>query len=97
MSDKMFEPLIEVYRWIKSVVPDSFKPGRPHLNFITVHCKIKRENKRGQSALLTTGQDCYMIGLTIIGSIILYPGKTLGYTDSLFFAAGAATQSGLNT
>lgn len=97
MSDKMFEPLIEVYKWIKSVSPDSFKPGRPHFNFITVHCKIKSANKRGQLTLLTTGQDCYMIGLTIIGSIIVYPGKTIGYTDSLFFAAGATTQSGLNT
>jgi hypothetical protein len=39
----------------------------------------------------------YLIIMTIIGSLILYPGGTLGYTDSLFFAAGAATQSGLNT
>jgi len=39
----------------------------------------------------------YMIGLIIATSIILYPAGTLDYTDSLFFAAGAATQSGLNT
>ncbi|GAB7340517.1 hypothetical protein MBLNU457_6937t1 [Dothideomycetes sp. NU457] len=38
----------------------------------------------------------YMIGMTIIGSIILYP-VGLAYIDALFFAAGAATQSGLNT
>ena len=38
-----------------------------------------------------------MVGLAILGSIILYPGGVLDYTDSLFFAAGAATQSGLNT
>lgn len=38
-----------------------------------------------------------MIGMTIIGSIILFPAGPLAYTDALFFAAGAATQSGLNT
>jgi len=40
--------------------------------------------------------DTYMVGLAIAGSIMLYPGG-LDYIDSLFFAAGAATQSGLNT
>ena len=38
-----------------------------------------------------------MIGLTIVGSILIYPAGVLEYTDALFFAAGAATQSGLNT
>lgn len=37
-----------------------------------------------------------MLGLTILGSIILYPGGPLRYIDALFFAAGSATQSGLN-
>ena len=39
----------------------------------------------------------YMIGLTIVGSILLYPAGGMAYIDALFFAAGAATQSGLNT
>lgn len=44
----------------------------------------------------------WIIGLTIIGSILLYPARTgppggLQYIDALFFASGACTQSGLNT
>lgn len=39
----------------------------------------------------------YMIGFIIATSIMLYPGGLMSYTDALFFAAGSATQSGLNT
>ncbi|OJJ49024.1 hypothetical protein ASPZODRAFT_60309 [Penicilliopsis zonata CBS 506.65] len=39
----------------------------------------------------------YLISWTIIGSILIYPGSSLAYIDALFFASGAATQSGLNT
>lgn len=39
---------------------------------------------------------CYIIGVAILCSIILYPGGEMNYTDALFFAAGSATQSGLN-
>lgn len=39
----------------------------------------------------------YVIGMTILGSIFLYPQGRIRYIDSLFFASGAATQSGLNT
>ncbi|QDS68981.1 hypothetical protein FKW77_009036 [Venturia effusa] len=39
----------------------------------------------------------YMIFMTLIGSILLYPAGNLRYIDALFFAAGSATQSGLNT
>ncbi|KAL2354778.1 cation transport protein-domain-containing protein [Cryomyces antarcticus] len=39
----------------------------------------------------------YMIGMSIFGSILLYPPGGLKYIDALFFASGAATQSGLNT
>lgn len=38
-----------------------------------------------------------MILMTIIGSILLFPAGGLRYIDALFFAAGSATQSGLNT
>lgn len=39
----------------------------------------------------------YIIGWAIVGSIILFPGSPIAYIDALFFASGAATQSGLNT
>ncbi|OQD86090.1 hypothetical protein PENANT_c008G05113 [Penicillium antarcticum] len=39
----------------------------------------------------------YIIFWVIIGSIIVYAGGNLSYTDSLFHTTGAATQSGLNT
>ncbi|EME81574.1 uncharacterized protein MYCFIDRAFT_107046, partial [Pseudocercospora fijiensis CIRAD86] len=39
----------------------------------------------------------YMVGMTILGSIMLYPAGLMDYIDALFFAAGMATQSGLNT
>ncbi|KAF3933104.1 hypothetical protein ABW20_dc0110546 [Dactylellina cionopaga] len=39
----------------------------------------------------------YIIGCTIVGSILLYPIKNMPYIDALFFASGASTQSGLNT
>lgn len=39
----------------------------------------------------------YLIFMSIIGSIVIYPGRTMPYVDALFFAAGSATQSGLNT
>jgi hypothetical protein len=35
--------------------------------------------------------------MTIFGSILLYPAGGVPYIDALFFSAGAATQSGLNT
>lgn len=40
---------------------------------------------------------CYIITFSLITSIIIYPGNKLAYIDALFFSAGAATQSGLNT
>ena len=38
----------------------------------------------------------YIIAVTLLCSIIVYPGGQLSYTDALFFSAGSATQSGLN-
>jgi hypothetical protein len=38
-----------------------------------------------------------MVVMTLIGSILLFPAGRLHYIDALFFAAGSATQSGLNT
>lgn len=39
----------------------------------------------------------YIISMGLITSVIVYPGSSLAYVDALFFSAGAATQSGLNT
>jgi hypothetical protein len=39
----------------------------------------------------------YIISWVIIGSIIVFSGGNMSYTDALFHAAGASTQSGLNT
>ncbi|KAM3417619.1 Potassium transport protein [Cercospora zeina] len=39
----------------------------------------------------------FMLLMSIIGSILLYPAGLMPYIDALFFAAGMATQSGLNT
>jgi Trk-type K+ transport system membrane component len=39
----------------------------------------------------------YLIGWTMLGSVMLYGIGGLAYIDSLFFSSGAATQSGLNT
>ncbi|CAR24025.1 Trk1p [Lachancea thermotolerans CBS 6340] len=39
----------------------------------------------------------YIITLSIIGSILIYPIKNFAYIDILFMATGAATQGGLNT
>ncbi|ORY19287.1 cation transport protein-domain-containing protein [Clohesyomyces aquaticus] len=39
----------------------------------------------------------YLVGMALLGSILLYPAGGMAYVDALFFASGAATQSGLNT
>ncbi|KAJ5182455.1 hypothetical protein N7492_000071 [Penicillium capsulatum] len=39
----------------------------------------------------------YIISWGILGSVIVYPGNDISYTDALFMSVGAATQSGLNT
>jgi hypothetical protein len=39
----------------------------------------------------------YIISWALIGSVIMYGGGRIPYIDALFFASGAATQSGLNT
>ena len=39
----------------------------------------------------------YLVSMTIVGSVVIFGIGDLRYIDSLFFASGAATQSGLNT
>ncbi|ODQ79041.1 hypothetical protein BABINDRAFT_18187, partial [Babjeviella inositovora NRRL Y-12698] len=39
----------------------------------------------------------YILTISILGSILIYPQKNIAYIDALFFAACAATQAGMNT
>lgn len=39
----------------------------------------------------------YMIGMSILGSVVIYGIGSIRYIDALFFASGSCTQSGLNT
>ncbi|MCJ1473619.1 low affinity potassium transporter, partial [Lambiella insularis] len=39
----------------------------------------------------------YIIAVSIVASILMYPAGGIAYIDALLFATGAATQSGLNT
>jgi len=93
----VFGPWIEVYTWLKTMKP-TFRFRWPNPNYITLHCMAPQysiEWTIGQ--LLIVSIDAYLISLSILGSIVLYPIKNMAYIDALFFSAGAATQSGLNT
>ncbi|THY36402.1 potassium transport protein TRK1/TRK2 [Aureobasidium pullulans] len=60
--------------------------------------RLPNPMKRGKPHFnFITTHYTYMLGLTILGSIMVYPAGVTSYIDALFFAAGAATQSGLNT
>jgi hypothetical protein len=41
--------------------------------------------------------DTYIIGMSLLASVLIYPAGEMAYVDALFFGSGAATQSGLNT
>ncbi|KAF8253091.1 hypothetical protein K440DRAFT_534569 [Wilcoxina mikolae CBS 423.85] len=57
--------------------------------------KVKREAKLHFNFI--TLHYFYIMGMTIILSIIVYPALNIPYIDALFFASGSCTQSGLNT
>lgn len=79
----MFGPFEDIWNWVRPLVPSTWK-----------FWKVGKPHFN-----FLTVHYLYMIGLTILGSILLYPPqpKLLAYIDALFFAAGSATQSGLNT
>ncbi len=54
-------------------------------------------NVKNEADLHFFSTDLYIMSAAIVGSILLYPAGGLAYIDALFFASGAATQSGLNT
>ncbi|KAF1941198.1 hypothetical protein EJ02DRAFT_378327 [Clathrospora elynae] len=79
----MFGPWLSMFAWLRKRVgmPKGWATFKSYMNFITLHY-------------------AYIIGWTIAGSVILYADRSDGgmpYIDALFFASGAATQSGLNT
>jgi Cation transport protein len=86
---------IDGWGFIKALKP-AFLSKTPHFNFITIHCK-SFQTLCAHRGVLIFCSDFWIMGLTIFGSILLYPMGNLAYIDALFFASGACTQSGLNT
>lgn len=83
-----------------AIMPDiqMLEPIKDALRWVvsTLHLPTSFSFKRPHFNFITVHY-MYMIGWAIVGSIMLFPPGLLSYTDSLFFAAGATTQSGLNT
>ncbi|KAF4544113.1 Cation transporter [Lasiodiplodia theobromae] len=77
----MFTPLMEMGAWVHS-----------HLPSMPTDWSFRRPHFN-----FITLHYLYLILMTILGSILLYPAGGMDYIDALFFASGAATQSGLNT
>ena len=89
-------PWLESFKWAKQHAPQ--KPfQKQHLSFITIHCQSTISNTYSVKQPTDIDTDLYIISMSIIGSILLYPAGGLSYIDALFFASGCATQSGLNT
>ena len=93
----MFAPWITTVAWLKERTPSSLKALAPHANFITLHCMHAKIGYTRWILVANRQPDAYIIGWTLIGSVILYGGGRIDYIDALFFASGSATQSGLNT
>lgn len=92
----MFGPWLETFAFVRGLVPS--RMPRPHFNYITLHCKCTfRDGPALDPANGRHSTDMYLISITIIGSVIIYGKRNIDYIDALFFASGAATQSGLNT
>ena len=97
----VFGPFGDVWNWLRN---NGW--GNPfmkrHWNFLTIHCGLHAQASHRKKEIQTDGRlilstDCYMIGIIIISSVMIYPAGGMRYIDALFFAAGATTQSGLNT
>jgi len=71
-----------------------------HFNFITLHCEywtnVRAVFSCGRKSLIRP-LDCYIIGMVLVLSVIIFLGSNMPYVDALFFACGACTQAGLNT
>jgi potassium uptake Trk family protein len=94
MWPNMTAVIWDVWEHIKSLKP-AFLSRNPHFNFSTVHCKLRLNS--ASSFTLIVIEDFYIIGMSILCSLCLFIKGGIPYIDALFFASGAATQSGLNT
>ena len=83
----------------------SWRPSSPfkksYLNFLTIHCKLpfSRWEKHVVLEYVLMARilvDAYIIGISILGSILIYPKGGMSYIDALFMSASASTQCGLN-
>ncbi|OMP85681.1 Low-affinity potassium transport protein [Diplodia seriata] len=77
----MFTPLMEMGAWLHNQFPS-----------MPTDWSFRRPHFN-----FITLHYLYILLITILGSILLYPAGGLDYIDALFFASGSATQSGLNT
>ncbi len=96
----MFGTILRFFEALRSWRPSSpFK--KRYLNFLTIHCKLPfygREELVVLKYLLMRWiiVDAYIIGISILGSILVYPNGGMSYVDAVFMSASAATQCGLN-
>lgn len=70
--------------------------------WVSTFKKVKQHIPKAMSTFIPnadfiTLHYAYIIGWTLIGSIMMYGNGRIPYIDAIFFASGAATQSGLNT
>ena len=78
--------------------PLEYRPPALQFHNTTLYVLIQSTQLWGISIrCLSSDLDMYLLTMTILASVILYGKKNLEYIDALFFASGAATQSGLNT
>lgn len=96
----MLRPISKSWEVLKSWRPSSPFKMR-YLNFLVLHCKLPlyRQEALLVSRYLLTSEvliDAYIIGISILGSILIYPAGGMSYIDAVFMSASASTQCGLN-
>lgn len=65
------------------------------INFVTLHCEY--QSYSFQLHANKNYADAYIIFMSILGLIVLYPGGNMAAVDAYFFGASGSTESGLNT
>lgn len=68
----------------------------PTINFLFIHCIKPSSWQEFPLANFYFCIDVYIISSCLVGSLLIYCGKNISYINALFFAAGSATQAGLN-
>jgi len=99
--DTMSLDMVYVSRALNRVRKDQDREERSHLSFKDrlrdIWQKLASRFPFLRSFNFILIHYIYLITMALLGSVILYPGGTMSYTDSLFHSAGASTQSGLNS